>query len=442
MTMRSLLLCIILIGAVITEVNGQTSSFQERRSALNSRQEATRTQIQDLQEQINNYQERLGNATERYDQTYQQYEELTRLIRLQEEKIRQMRREQNQIEQEIDLVEENLQMLETELNELVDKYQSTLTYIYKHGRTTELALLLTSASLNQLMVRSYYLNLFDQHSREQVEEIRRKQQEYENNREELAEARKENREALESIETETEQLAQKEEQQKRNVEMLKRDRNNLENQVKIRQDQLNELSETLSDLISEEQRLEEAEAERRRNLAAASEIEDDEERLAAEERYSTPIGSARPVSEEEMVEFESRFENLRGQMPWPVENGLITERFGERVHPVFGTKTNVPGVDIAASPRSEVRAVSDGYVFEIVPVSDFGEVVLVKHGSYYTAYGNLSSIYARRNQVVRQGDILGLSGDENNIRGEVLLFLIRDGREFVNPENWLRDSLQ
>jgi septal ring factor EnvC (AmiA/AmiB activator) len=101
-----------------------------------------------------------------------------------------------------------------------------------------------------------------------------------------------------------------------------------------------------------------------------------------------------------------------------------------------------PGVDIATQPRSTVRVVSDGYVFEVVPFPDFGEVVLVKHGAYYTAYGNLSSIYARKNQVVQQGDVIGLSGDEDNLRGEVLFFLVRDGSEFVDPERWLEEALQ
>lgn len=441
MIIRVIFLAVLLAVVALAEAQGQ-SSYEERRSNINSQQETTRSQIEDLQQQISNYRERLGYASERYEQMYRQYEELTRVMALQEEKIRQMRREQQQIQEEIRLVENNLAELESELNSLVDEYKDTLTYIYKHGRTTELALLLTSTSINQLMVRSYYLRRFDQHRQAQADEIRQAQKKLEEGREDLEETRERNRRSIASIQEETEELAEQEEQQKRNIELLQRDRDNLESQVEIRQNQLNELSDALNELIAEEQRLEEAEAERQRQLEIASQIEDPEERRAAEARLSTRIGRVSPISEEEMVEFESSFENLRGQMPWPVDNGLITERFGERVHPVFGTRTNVPGVDIATSPRSTVRAVSAGFVFDIIPVSDFGEVILVKHGSFYTAYGNLSSIYARKNQVVQQGDVLGLSGDEDNIRGEVLLFLVREGREFVNPENWLQESVQ
>ena len=415
-TIFSIIILFLATGLMVSA--SAQESYDELRSELIEKQETTRSQIENLQEQIDSYLERLGYATERYDQMYQQYEELTRVIALQQEKINQMNRERRQILDEIELVEAEQEALQDHLNELIDRYQSTLSYIYKYGRTQELALLLTSSSVNQLMIRSYYLSRFDEHQQEQMEEIRETQAEYELARKDLEAARERNREALAAIREETQELAEKEQQQRRNIDLLQRDRNNLETQVQIRQNQLNELSEALNELIAEEQRLEEI-------------------------ANSEGIIRASPISEEEMTSFGSQFDDLRGgRMPWPVDNGVITERFGERVHPVFRTTTNVPGVDIAAPPRSTVRAVSDGYVFEVVPFPDFGEVVLVKHGTYYTAYGNLSSIYARKNQVVNQGDVIGLSGDENNLRGEVLFFLVREGSEFVNPERWLQKSLQ
>ena len=417
MTIRILFLTTLLITGLMSPAAGQTN-YDQLRSELVEKQETTRSQIENLQDQINSYLERLGYATERYDQMYQQYEELTRVIALQQEKINQMNQERRQILDEIELVQNEREALQQRLSELIDQYRSTISYIYKYGRTQELALLLTSSSVNQLIIRSYYLSRFDEHQQQQMEQIRETEAEYEQTQEDLEAARERNREALESIRSETNELAEKEELQKRNIELLQRDRNNLETQVQIRQNQLNELTEALDDLIAEEQRLD----------AAAS---------------SGGITRASPISEDDMVAFGSQFEALRnGEMPWPVDNGVITERFGERVHPVFRTRTNVPGVDIATQPRSTVRVVSDGYVFEVVPFPDFGEVVLVKHGAYYTAYGNLSSIYARKNQVVQQGDVIGLSGDEDNLRGEVLFFLVRDGSEFVDPERWLEEALQ
>lgn len=333
MTIRILISTITLFVAagLMSSASGQ-NSYEEMRAELVEKQETTRSQIENLQEQIDSYLERLGYASERYDQMYQQYEELTRVIALQQEKINQMNRERGQILDEIELVQAEQEALQNRLSELIDQYRSTLSYIYKYGRTHELALLLTSSSVNQLMIRSYYLSRFDEHQQEQMAEIRETQAEYEQAREDLEAARERNREALASIQEETQELAEKEQQQRRNIDLLQRDRNNLETQVQIRQNQLNELSEALDELIAEEERLDEI-------------------------ANSEGITRASPISEGDMVAFESQFDNLRGGgMPWPVDNGVITERFGERVHPVFRTRTNVPGVDIAAPPRSTVRA--------------------------------------------------------------------------------------
>lgn len=414
------------------------SSYEDRRSEIIDKQSATRSQIQNLEEQIQSYNERLGETTEQYEQIYEQYEQLRRLITLQEEKIRQMEQEQAQISEEITIVEANLNELETQLTSLINEYKSTLTYLYKHGRSTEIALILTSTSVNQLLVRSYYLSKFDQHRQAQANKIELAQQELEESKEDLQETRVRNREALASIEQEKRDLEQQENLQSRNIELLKQDQENLRNQVATRQSQLDELDNALDDLMAEEERIEEAERERQRLLAAAANIEDDDERRAAEARYSTPILRESRVSDEEMRAFEDEFSAAKGNLSWPVENGTITEKFGERVHPVLGTRTNNPGVDIAAPSQSTVRVVNDGYIYEVMPFRNFGEVVLVNHGNYKTAYGNLSSIFVRKNQVLQKGDVIGLSGDENSMRGEVLFFLIRDGSRNVNPENWLQ----
>lgn len=437
MNYRYIIILLFLVPILNSELLAQ-SSYEERRSEIIDKQTTTRTQIQNLEEQIQAYNERLGRTTEQYEQIYEQYEQLRRLIALQEEKIRQMEQEQAQISEEITIVEANLNELETQLSSLIQEYKSTLSYLYKHGRTTELALILTSTSVNQLLVRSYYLSKFDQHRQAQANKIELAQQELEDSKQDLQDTRERNKEALASIEEEKRDLEQQENLQSRNVELLKQDQENLRDQVATRQSQLDELDGALDDLMAEEERIEEAERERQRLLAETSNIEDEDERRAAEERYSTPILRESGVSDEEMRAFEDEFTAAKGNLSWPVENGTITEKFGERVHPVLGTRTNNPGVDIAAPPQSTVRVVNDGYIYEVMPFRNFGEVVLVNHGNYKTAYGNLSSIFVRKNQVLEKGDVIGLSGDEDSMRGEVLFFLIRDGSQNVNPENWLQ----
>ena len=394
---------------------GQTS-YDYLRNQLMQRQDNTRSQISNLDRQIQAVTERLNEVSREYDEVFRQYEELNRLIVLQQERLRQMNREQGQIEEEIQLIEDNLTELEDQLNLLIEQYKDTLTYIYKHGRTTELALILTSTSLNQLMVRSFYLSRFNAHLQSQIDEIESTQEQLVQSRQDLEQTHDRNRESLANIRSETERLEQQQNRQEEVVQALRSDINGLENQRNLRQQQRDNLENTMENLIREEERLRRAEAS-----------------------GATPVVRENMVSEDELGTFEESFREQRGQLPWPVDNGTITERFGERIHPVYNTRTQNLGVDIATMPGSSVRAVNDGYVYGVQNLQGYGEVIFVSHGEYKTAYGNMSDIFVRRNQVLRKGDVIGLSGDENSIRGPVVFFLIREGSQMVDPERWLQN---
>lgn len=411
-----LMMCLIALVASAGATQAQ-SSYERMRAQILERQQSTRSQIETLDEQIATYTRRLNETSEEYDEVYQQFEELNRLISLQQERLRQMNREQRQIQEEITLIQNNQAELERRLNDLMNEYKESLTYLYKHGRTTELALLLTSTSINQLMVRTFYLSRFNDYLEEQLTEIEETQQQLEESKEDLEESSEKNQIVLQEIRQETENLQEQQERQQQMVESLKQDIANLETQKKNREDQRKNLEDTMENLIREEDRLRRAEA--------SGEV---------------VVRRERSVSEEELNSYEAEFREQRGQLPWPVDNGTVTEEFGERVHPVFGTRTTNLGVDIAVPPASTVRAVNGGYVYGIQPLQGYGDVVFVSHGDFKTAYGNLSEIHVRKNQVLQKGDVIGLSGDEDSIRGAVLFFLIRDGSQMVDPELWLEEA--
>ncbi|MEX1011043.1 MAG: peptidoglycan DD-metalloendopeptidase family protein [Balneolaceae bacterium] len=435
----TLTLLLFWLTAVAAPLQAQ-SEFEQRRTELSERQEATRTEIQTLEQQIRAYQERIEAETREYDELFRQYEELNRVLALQDEKIRQLQEEQRQTVQEMELVSENIEELEKELEAIINQYRDTLIYLYKHGRATELALILTSESINQLLIRSYYLNKFDEHRSQQAHRIRTAQQEYELAHQDLEETRQRNQSVLEEIRAETEEMASREEEQKQSIDKLQQEVQSTESMLQAHEEERAQLNDLLASLIDEEEEVRLAEEERLRRLAEAQQIEDDDEREAAVERYSRAGPRATPVSDEELSAYETSFTDRRGQLPWPVEGGTITERFGVRVHPVFNTRTENPGIDIAVPSRSPVRVVSEGYVTGIQPTTAFGDIVLVRHGRYFTVYGNLSDIFVSRGSVLSAGDVIGQSGDDNSMRGEVLFFMITDRTENLNPESWIQSQ--
>ncbi|WP_234568096.1 murein hydrolase activator EnvC family protein [Rhodohalobacter sp. 614A] len=411
-----LMACLVASVATASAAQAQTS-YERMRSEILERQQSTRSQIETLDEQIATYTRRLSQTTEEYDEEYQQFEELNRLISLQRERLRQMNRQQRQIQEEITLIQNNQAELRQRLTALMNEYKESLTYLYKHGRTTELVLLLTSTSINQLMVRTFYLAKFNDYLQGQLNEIEEARLQLEQSKQDLEASSERNEIALQEIQNETDELQGQQDRQQQMVESLKKDIASLESQKKNREEQRKNLEDAMENLIREEERLRRAEA--------SGEV---------------VVRRESSVSESELNSYEAEFREQRGELPWPVNNGTITEKFGERIHPVFGTRTRNLGVDIAVPARSTVRVVNDGYVYGIQPLQGYGEVVFVSHGDYKTAYGNLSEINVRRNQVLRKGDVIGLSGDENSIRGTVLFFLIRDGSQMVDPELWLEGA--
>lgn len=429
---------------IAPEVRGQ--DYQQMRKQIKERQQNTRAEINELNEQINQYEERLQLAVRKYEALYNRYEDLQRVIALQDQKLSKLQTEQQQIMEEIEVTRRSLEHKREELEQLVSSYKATLRYLYKHGRTSQLAMIFSSVSINQMLVRSYYLEQFSDYREKQFNDIRKAEQELENSKKQLEQAREKNNDILEEIKQEKVDLAEKKKQQERNVALLRQNREQIKKKLQEAQQQKQALDNTLSELIQEEEEVRQAQAEylrklereRQKKLAEAKDIEDKDQRAREMAKYSTPVETGSFMDEETLNKIEKNFAISKGDLPWPVNSRTISAHFGNRRHPVYGTVTPNLGVVISTEPEAEVRVVHDGYVINIQPIPGYGNVVVVKHGRYFTAYGNLSDIRVRKNQVLQKGDLVGLSGDEYSVKGESLFFLVRENNQNLDPENWLQ----
>lgn len=425
----------------------QNQDYEEQREELLQKQKNTRTEIDKLNEQISTFEQRLERTNEKYASLYEQFEDLQRLIALQDEKLSKLQDEQSQIEDEIAVINQTIEKNQQKLEELIENYKETLRYIYKHGETSELALLFASSSVNQMLIRAYYLKKFNTFRETQVNAIRETEEELKNNREQLKDGQERNDRLLAEIRSEKETLAEKKQQQESNVALLRQDKERLQEKLEEIQQQKESLDNTLTSLISEEEEVRQKQAERIRQLesdrdeklAEAENIEDDTERAREVAKYAeTPAESEEFLDDEELKEIEANFARNKGQLPWPVESSTILEHFGQQRHPVYGTVTPNLGIEILADPEAPVKVVHPGYVIAIQPFPGFGDVVLVKHGRFITAYGNLSRVSVRDGSILQQGDTVGLTGDQDSTNGESVFFLVRENNDNLDPEEWLQ----
>ena len=428
-------LLILLSGFWIT-ADGQ--NFRQMRQELEERQQETRSEIESLQQQLENVQQKLSETEDAYDELYQQFQNTQQEISLRDALIENKLEERDQLEDEMEMLRSSIDQLRDDLDHLIEQYKETLTYVYKHGRTSNLALIFSANSLNQMLIRARYLNEFEEHRQRQAEQIEEKQAELRREEQQLEKAHERVAANIRETESEQEELEQAKVRQQEQIAELQQDRQRLEENKNAREREAQELENTLASLIEEEMEIQEAEEERRRELE-----EKREQRMADAEniRGSTSASSGASASlpdEAELEDIGNRFEQRKGSLPWPVNEGTISEQFGDRENPLYGTRIYNPGIQISTSPRNDVKAVHDGYVFAVRPMPGYGNTVFVNHGRFNTVYGNLSEVNVNRNTFLQEGDTIGKSGDENTLNGQVVFFMISEGSaDHFDPEEWM-----
>lgn len=132
-----------------------------------------------------------------------------------------------------------------------------------------------------------------------------------------------------------------------------------------------------------------------------------------------------------------KFEANKGKLPWPAD-GPVVDHFGQRFHPVY-TNLKLPfnnGVTIALPAGTEIKAVFDGVVKQIVVMPGYNKCILVQHGNYFSFYCKLGTVSVKAGDKVKTGQVVGTV---DTIGGETQLhFQIWSGRTPQNPETWLR----
>ena len=128
----------------------------------------------------------------------------------------------------------------------------------------------------------------------------------------------------------------------------------------------------------------------------------------------------------------------KGRLPWPVEKGVITQRFGTQPHPVVRTtmiKSN--GVTIATSPNAIARAVFEGEVMTILSFKGSNPTVLIKHGNYITTYKNIGKLYVKKGEKVKAKQAIGEIFTHPQTGKTILQFSVFNEFTPQDPKSWI-----
>jgi septal ring factor EnvC (AmiA/AmiB activator) len=292
-----------------------------------------------------------------------------------------------------------------------------LRRLYMFGRARELEFFLSAKSFAQLLTRWDFLTRVARQDRRILLGITDEKRHIESNQRRLDATHEEVDKNLDLRTKEQKRLDRLAQQKKQSVSKIQSERKEYEAAAAELEKTARRIQALLAEL--EKKRREEEEARRR----------------AEQGTPATPGQPAPPP----LPPYEGEFAKARGQLAWPLR-GEIVGRFGNEKHPRFGTVTFNNGIDIKATPGETIHAVAKGRVdFVSNDYGSYGEMLILNHGSgYYTLYAHCSSILVSRGAEVASGQAIARAGDSGSLKGTILHFEVRKGRQSLNPSEWLR----
>ena len=116
----------------------------------------------------------------------------------------------------------------------------------------------------------------------------------------------------------------------------------------------------------------------------------------------------------------------------PIRGGVFSSGFGAR----WGTVHK--GIDWACGTGTPIMASCDGVVYRSEFSGSYGNVIYINHpDGRQTRYAHMSKRVASAGEAVKQGDIIGYSGNTGNSTGPHLHFEILIGGKQVNPLQYM-----
>jgi murein hydrolase activator len=359
-----------------------------------------------LLKQIESNTQLLAKAQKRESATLADIEGIKAQIVLRQRVVGTIREELDLMTLSISNTEQNLKQLNTSANDLKSQQARHMKQAYIRRKMENPAVyLLSSNSMNETFARWRYLEAM---SRVRQQTFNRLRVQSDSIRIELAQ--------LQRLRSDKQLLAENAIEQERALSKTKK-----QSEVVLR-----ELRKQEKQIKSNLNR------QKRESTQLASEIE----RIISAEVGKTTDNIGLPNAPALAV-LTAGFTENKGKLPWPVDRGMITSRFGNQPHPVIKSITiSNNGVDITAPPGQKVRAIFDGKVVgkKIIPGFDF--MIIVQHGSYYSVYSRLTKVEVEPGDEVATGQIIGRLQSETSSNPRLHLEVWKNKTQ-MNPEQWI-----
>ncbi|HMB16088.1 MAG TPA: peptidoglycan DD-metalloendopeptidase family protein [Pelovirga sp.] len=312
-----------------------------------------------------------------------------------DERIDIIKGEQQRLQREIGQQQQQLKQSQLQSEKIAKGLEQRLVALYKEGDTGMLKILFSADSPSELIQQYHYLTRVMENDRELLDELGQ------------------------AISTQQQQLTQLNLLQQRQSDLLKREEA--------------ERQEAAAARRLQGRLLQQAQAQNKKLKEEITGLQQDAKRLKGlvDQLQKSPPSPPRAAVPGGIVDFSGQ----RGQLNWPLQ-GAVLIRFGTQRNDKLGTFYESNGLEIAARPGSEVRAVANGQVVYADYFRGYGNLLIVSHdGEYHTLYAQLDGLRKKTGDAVATAELIGHSGLSGR---ESMYFEIRHKGAPVNPLSWLK----
>ena len=373
--------------------------------------EAKRQQLQEEIEQINSL---LFSNKKKEKSIISQVEDLNYKVSVRKNLIKVTNDQANLLTREINKNQKEISSLRGQLEVLKDDYAKMIVKSYKsRSDQSKVMFLLSSDDFKQAYKRLQYIKQYADYQKDQGEKIKNKTQQLQDLNNSLVKQKKEKDKLIEENRIAKNRLEEELKQENVLMASIRKNLSEYNSQIKKKQQEADRIDREIERLIRE------AIAESNKKAGNSS----------TSKTYALTA---------EAKALAANFESNKGKLPWPVEKGIVKLRYGKQPSPIDKTVTiNSNGVRIATEEGAKVRAVFDGEVSAIVALKNANPAIIIRHGTYFTIYKNLSKIFVKQGDKVTTKQVIGEVFTNKNNGETILGFGVNKNSNTENPANWI-----
>ena len=304
---------------------------------------------------------------------------------------------------DIYLAQQKINKLQARIDVLTENYAKLVRSAYKNRDTRIWYMyMLASENLGQAFRRMGYFRNLSNMMKTEAQTIRAMKEDLEVQKAELVLLKREAEQLKKTRVKDLEDLREDEKKSSSIVKQLQKDKKKYQSQLAVKKKEVTALNKEI-------------------------------ERIVAAAMKPKASGKKTEVD----TKLDAAFANNKGKLPWPAD-GPVVARFGKQYHPVYKNLELPPnnGIDIALSKGTQVKAVFDGVVKQVMVMPGYNQCVLIQHGKYFTLYCKLKSLNVAEGDKVKTSDVIG---SVDAINGQVQLhFEVWKESKPQNPESWLK----